>query len=108
MNIRVIGMVFAGLMLGGCSAADWDNATSYVGLGPDPQAAPPNTAPPAAEAAPTSPPVAQASPSNNWCQQVAKANAADAAESGFDVETQKRRAETSYKQCLGLSDPASR
>ena len=103
MNIRVMCVVFAGLLLGGCSAADWDNATSYVGLGPTADAPPSNAAPTAAEAPPTSLPVAQASPAESWCQQVAKANASDAAENGFDVATQKHRAETSYRQCLGES-----
>jgi hypothetical protein len=111
MNIRIIGAVFAGLLLCGCSLPSWDSMTTYVGLGPDDQATPPKAAPAEGtpdevNAAPTSTPAAQASPSDNWCEQIAKASAADAADNGFDLATQQHRAETTYRQCLASSGAA--
>ncbi|MDE2133028.1 MAG: hypothetical protein KGM97_00385 [Alphaproteobacteria bacterium] len=98
MNMRIIGAVFAGFLLAGCTDADWDHAMSYAGLGQSDQTASPQAAPAdESVAAPT--PAAQASKSDDWCREIAKAAAADAAGNGFDAPTQQHRAEVTYRQC---------
>jgi ABC-type uncharacterized transport system auxiliary subunit len=108
MNSRVIVVVLAGLLLCGCTAADWNHATSYVGLDQDDQAAPPRAAPAETQAATTSPSAAQASASDDFCQRMAKGESNDAASEGFDAATQRRRAESSYRQCIGYSGSTTR
>ncbi len=98
MKLRVIGLGLVGLLLCGCSTGSWDRATRYVGLGPDDQAAP---AAAQSDTATPLPPVAQESKGAIWCRQAAKADMEDAAANGFDAATQQRRAEMSYRQCLG-------
>jgi len=103
MNIRIVTTVFAAFLLSGCSF--WERATTYVGVGPTPQSEPASE--PAAQAAPdgaqpAEPPVAAAQPrSDTWCQQIAKSASIEAADNGFDSATQRRRAESTYRQCVG-------
>ena len=108
MNCRIVVVVFAGLLLCGCTIPSWDQMTTYAGLRSAEQAAPPQAAPAEAEAATTSPSVTQASRSDSWCQQMAKADSVDAASNGFDAATQRRRAEASYRQCVASSGSAAR
>ena len=98
MNIRIVPVVFLAFLLCGCST--WNRATTYVGL----RDSEPSEPPPAAVevyGAPATAPADQPSKSESWCQQVAKSAADDAAGNGFDAATQRRRAETTYRQCLG-------
>jgi hypothetical protein len=108
MNSRVIIVVLAGVLLCGCSSADWHHATSYVGLGQDDQAVPAKADPDDAEAATTSPSPGQASRSDDFCQRMAKGESNDAAADGFDAATQRRRAESSYQQCMETSGSTTR
>ncbi len=100
MNMRIIGAVFAGLLLAGCTDADWDHAMSYAGLGQSDQTAP-ATEPVAATPAetPAAAGAAQVSTSEAWCREIAKAASDDAAGNGFDAATQQHRAELTYRQC---------
>lgn len=101
MNVRIIAAGFAACLLCGCTDADWDHATTYVGLGPTQNDRP---APPAsADAAPTSVATDQSAKSDSWCQQAAKSARDEAAGDGFDSATQQRRAESTYRQCVGYS-----
>jgi len=114
MNTRIIAAVFAGLMLGGCSA--WNDTLDLVGLGGSNQeeqpAAAPTDQPAQAAAQPSSQAPAQTSaavtgyaptghPSarEDWCRQIARAAGEEAAGEGFDAATQQRRADTAYQQC---------
>lgn len=92
MKLRVLGAVLAAGVLGGCTNADWDHATSYVGLGNSDQ---PTAQPRQAEAAPAAPTPA----ADGWCDEVAKAAQTDAAEQGFDIPTQQHRAQAAFQQC---------
>ena len=100
---RVIGAIFAGLFLCGCSAADWDYATTYVALGQADQPPPQSVA-----AAPLLIAQASTSSSDDWCRQLAKYEKEDAARDGFDVASQQRRADTTYHQCMGTNGSANR
>jgi len=109
MNIRIITMGFAAVLLCGCTDADWDHAMSYTGLGSSEQSEAsqseqsesPRSVPARTEV--VSAPLAadQATRPDSWCQQVAKSAVDDAAGNGFDAATQRRRAEASYRQCIG-------
>ncbi len=93
-------VLFAAVLLCGCTDADWDHTMSYVGLGTD---KPAPTAP--APAAPAQMAAAPAAPGNKWCVEVAKAALREAAKDGFDAATQQHRAQVTYRQCL--SDPGT-
>ena len=108
MNIHVIGTVFVGLLLSGCTLPSWDSMTSYVGLGSTEQAEPSRAASTEAEAAPSPTPAAQGALTDDWCQRAAKTSSVDAANNGFDRRTQRRRAEATYRQCLASSGSAAR
>jgi hypothetical protein len=109
MRERVIGAIFAGLFLCGCSAADWDAdwdyATTYVGLEQSDRSMPP--------VAPSSAPspsvtVASVSTSDDWCRRLANYEKEDAANDGFDLATQQRRADAAYRQCMGTTGSTAR
>jgi hypothetical protein len=102
MNIRIVPAFFAAFLLCGCSY--WESATTYVGIGSTEQSEPPQAASQSADAAPTPAPADQAAKSDSWCQQIAKSARDDAAGNGFDSATQRRRAETTYRQCLGSTN----
>ena len=99
MKVRVVVALLAACLLSGCTDADWDHATSYVGLGPAQSSGPP----PADPAVPVSVPTDPATKPDTWCQQIAETARADAANDGFDAATQQRRAETMYRQCVSSS-----
>lgn len=92
---RLAFVFAAAALLAGCTDADWDHAMAYAGLGPDqakPVAQQPDTAAPAT-------PQAVAAAPDEWCAEVAKASATQAAADGFDAATQKHRAEVVFQQC---------
>ena len=101
MTIRIISAVFASLLLCGCSV--WGDTMDFV-FGPDDQTAEPAETPAVATA--PAPPV-QASTPDDWCKQIAKAAAEEAAGEGFDSVTQQKRADTTYQQCVAPADSAS-
>lgn len=84
----------AAVLLAGCTDADWDHAMAYAGLGPD-QAK--SAAPQSDESTPPKP-----TAPDEWCADVAKASAEQAAKEGFDAPTQKHRAEVAYQQCAHM------
>lgn len=90
---RGLVVLFAAVLLGGCTDADWDHTLSYVGLD---SGAPPPAAAPAAVAAATPAESAE----NSWCVEAAKAAQREAAEQGFDSATQHYRAQVTYRQCV--------
>lgn len=94
MKMRIIGAVFAGLALAGCSDSDWNTTMSYVGLGQSDSAAQASAA-----AEPVAAPTPAASKSDDWCREIAKAASDDAAGNGFDAATQRHRAKLTYRQC---------
>ena len=99
MKYRVLAALFATVVLGGCTDADWDSTLSYVGLSDTPQAAP--AQPAEAQQAGTQPAAeAAAAPADDWCIQIAKAAAQEAADLGFDRPTQQNRAKVTYQQCV--------
>jgi len=103
MKYRVVAVLFAAVVLGGCTDADWDRTLSYVGLGETPPAAPVQPAEAQEAQQPGTPPVAQAetaAPADDWCSRIAKAAAQEAADQGFDEPTQQNRARVTYQQCL--------
>ena len=98
MNVRIIAVGLAAFLLCGCSY--WDYATTYVGLGPSEQSEPRPVS--AGTEVVTSPiPADQSAKSDTWCQQIAKSAHDEAAGNGFDSRTQRRRAESVYRQCVG-------
>lgn len=108
MSLRVLAFAAVAVFLGGCTNADWDHALNYVGIGesqkPAPkdqadssQPAPAQTADATANAAPAA--ANAAAGVNQWCEEVANATKADAAQDGFDDATQHRRAQAAYNQC---------
>ncbi len=103
MNIRMIAAVcFTGFLLCGCST--WDDAMSSVGLRDAEDAAPSAAAPTTTQTAPP----AQASTPDDWCRQIGKAAGEEAAGEGFDLATQQKRAESTYRQCIAPAGAASR
>ena len=119
MNVRIIVAGLAALLLSGCTDADWDRAMSYTGLGSSEQGEASRreqSEPPRGEQSEAPQPVTarnevataplpadQAARPDSWCQQVAKSAADVAAGNGFDAATQRRRAESTYRQCIGSS-----
>ena len=116
MNIRIITAGLAAVLLCGCTDADWDRAMTYTGLGPSEQSEPSRGDQSASPQSEPSRPVAartevvtaplaadQAAGPDSWCQQVAKSAADEAAGNGFDAATQRRRAESTYRQCVGTA-----
>jgi len=101
MKYRVVAVLFAAVVLGGCTDADWDRTLSYVGLGETPQAAPaqPAETQPAETQPATPAPAEAAAPADDWCIQIAKAAGQEAADQGFDRPTQENRAKVVYQQC---------
>jgi len=96
-------LFLGGLLLAGCTDADWDHALNYTGLkssAEEPEAvaakpAPRSVSAPAAEAA------AAPEPANtDFCRSVAMQDAGD---NGFDQATQQRVYARSYAQCMTLS-----
>ncbi|HEY0281468.1 MAG TPA: hypothetical protein VGC27_02465 [Rhizomicrobium sp.] len=63
----------------------------------------PPAAPARTQAAPAPIPAEQAAEPDSWCQQIAKSSANEAARNGYDSSTQQRRAEKTYRQCVGSS-----
>ncbi|MDE1938158.1 MAG: hypothetical protein KGI68_03975 [Alphaproteobacteria bacterium] len=105
MKMRIVGIVIAGLLLSGCTDADWNHTMNYVGLGQPEQSAPDTLAPqPTATADNAATPAPAVSKSEAWCREVAASAAQTAAGNGFDLATQKYRATTMYKQCMEFSD----
>jgi hypothetical protein len=102
MTIRIIGAVFASLLLCGC--AEWDDTLSYVGLGESDEAEQPAPTPAVAE---VPAPSVQASTVDDLCRQIGKAAGESAAGEGFDLATQQQRAETTYRQCIAPARTAS-
>ena len=101
---RFMSMIAAGLLLCGCTDADWDHLTSFDRRAPSEtalsQAVPENPTPVPASSA-------QASPQPDiWCQQVAQDAGEKAARNGFDATTQQSTAQTSYRQCAALKSGA--
>lgn len=107
MKHRVMAVLFAAGLLGGCTDADWDDAFSYAGLGPSKT----DRASPASESDADAPaPTYRAEPApsvttgpapvaDTWCIDVAKSAQIEAARQGFDGATQQRRARTVFMQC---------
>lgn len=95
------GLMISGLILAGCSDADWDHAMAYSGLGGQDVAA--------AEPAPGVQPAqtqAQAAPESNasFCEAAAKQ---DASRDGFDAATQQRVYQRSVQQCVAMFGTAT-
>ncbi len=101
MNLRAFGIIAAGLLLCGCTDADWDNMTSYVGGPPrTAESAPPpmqreSDAAPMQDAAappPTQgetgpaprPPASQVAASDTFCKGVGDSAGFQAGYQGFD------------------------
>jgi hypothetical protein len=88
-----------GLLLGGCSDAQWDHALNYTGLGdePDAQDAQVQKSEPATAASEPSAPAA--APNADFCHAVA---VQDATSNDFDAATQVRVLARSYAQCMTI------
>ena len=89
------------LILCGCTSADWDNATSYVGFKSDDADAQPvasDTSP-----APTPSPIPQASEAETFCKGFAKSEAWGAAENGLSPDAQGHIAESAFHDCMARS-----
>jgi hypothetical protein len=118
MIVRLAFVFAAAVLLAGCTDADWDHAFAYAGFGgdqakpaqadtaqadvaqanaPQPTAPQPNAPPPNAATPPQTQAVAAAP--DDWCAEVARAAATEAADQGFDRQTQKNRAQTAFQQC---------
>lgn len=103
---RLAFVFAAAALLAGCTDADWDQAFAYAGLGgdqakqtaPQTDAAQSDTA--QADAVQSSaPPKMEAAAPDSWCAEVAKAAETEAANQGFDAQTQKNRAQAALQQC---------
>ena len=97
MNVRVLAVAVAATLLYGCSDASWDRTMSWAGLKSADEPAP--TTPAQVTAAPLPPTAADKTAS--FCHDVAKSAQETAAANGFDEETQQRRGQVSYQQCMG-------
>jgi len=99
MNLRMIAMGLTAFLLCGCST--WNSAMSYVGLRDSEQSEPSQPVPARTEVVTSPIPAMQSTESATWCQQIAKSARDEAAGNGFDSRTQRRRAESAYRQCVG-------
>jgi hypothetical protein len=99
-----LAALLSGLLLAGCTDADWDHAMKFTGVG-DGQAAQAEPAPGARTAqAQVQTPAPQLD--TGFCQQVAKQ---DASGNDFDAATQARLFQHNFQQCVALfgsGDPA--
>ena len=88
-----------GLLLGGCTDAQWNHALNYTGFGsePDAPAARAQNGEPAAAASEPSAPAA--APNTDFCRAVA---IQDATGNDFDAATQARVLARSYAQCMTI------
>ena len=106
MQIRPVCATIVVCLLAGCTDTDWNNAMSFVGVGQS------NTASTAVAPADTdgqpAPPAQAGATSESWCRRVAEVDMQNAAHFGFDAATQRQTAETSYRQCMSLSDSGSK
>jgi hypothetical protein len=100
---RFVVAILAGLLLTGCTDADWNGALSYVGLD-QPEQREQQRAPQAQAPAPP----ARTTASDDWCREVAKAALESSAENDFDAATQQHRAQASYEQCVKYAGASPR
>ena len=103
MKLRYVAPMAISLILCGCTSADWDNATSYVGFKSDdadaqPVASMPDTAPTAMSSA-----TPQASADETFCKGFAKSEAWSAAQNGVGPDAQGRIAESAFRDCMAKS-----
>ena len=102
-----LAALLAGLLLAGCTDADWDHAMKFTGVDdgqvaqtePVPDAAPATGARTAQVEAPVPDTAAAPQPDAGFCQQVAKQ---DASGNGFDAATQARLFQRNFQQCVAL------
>jgi hypothetical protein len=87
-----------GLLLGGCTDAQWNHALNYTGLGEetDAPAARAQNGEPAAASEPSAP---ASAPNTDFCRAVATQ---DATSNDFDAATQARVLARSYAQCMTI------
>ncbi len=95
-----------GLLLSGCANLQrgWDGAMTEIGLYGPPQQPAPSPMPDTNQGAVSQ--AGSAGAAADWCRQYATSSAQTAARSGYDAATQKRRYETTYRQCAALPDGA--
>jgi hypothetical protein len=101
--MRFCVAILCGLLLSGCTDADWDRTLTYAGVGASDQpAAPPERTVAAATVAPVP---ASAPADNSFCEAVAKQ---DAGGNDFDIATQQRVFARSFQQCVAMFGDAIR
>jgi hypothetical protein len=98
MNLRAFGIVAIGVLLCGCTDADWANTFSYVG-GPRSEEPAPISVQQESEPVP---PAAQLQASDSFCKGLGDSAGFQAAFNGFGKAYQAQVADTAYRQCMNL------